>query len=294
MRGISMRENREIPCPSADDESGGRVGKAAGRTPMMYRQGKSDSSVVPTKAPNNAAATAAEGPEGRELAKRNTGQSTAFRTQSRGDAPSALDRVREVARRDRQVRFTALLHHVTIDRLRQTFLHLHRHAAAGIDGVTWEQYATDLEQHLRDLHTRLYQGAYRAKASRRVNIPKADGRLRPAHLPAADAGQTGTGQVRAPAAPTSAHPVQGRWLDSVVRGHNTHYPVPTNHHALQAFRTQVERHWRWALMRRSQRGRISWARLRRLSQRWLPTPRILHPWPAERFHARTQGRSPVR
>jgi group II intron reverse transcriptase/maturase len=84
-----------------------------------------------------------------------------------------------VARRDRNAKFTALFHHLTIDRLRDAYLALKRHAAAGVDGVTWAQYGEHLEDNLRDLHDRLHRGAYRAKPSRRVDIPKADGRVRP-------------------------------------------------------------------------------------------------------------------
>jgi RNA-directed DNA polymerase len=89
-------------------------------------------------------------------------------------------------------------------------------------------------------------------------------------------------------------PEQGRWLASVLQGHFNYYGVPDNSKALQDFRDQVVRHWRHALARRSQKGRITWERMRRLAARWLPRPRILHPWPNVRFDARTQGRSPVR
>ena len=87
---------------------------------------------------------------------------------------------------------------------------------------------------------------------------------------------------------------QGRWLGSVVRGFNAYYAVPTNVHALAAFRAQVERHWLRSLRRRSQRDRTNWQRLRRLSDRWIPAPRITHPWPTERFDVKTRGKSPVR
>lgn len=80
---------------------------------------------------------------------------------------------------EKAVKFTALLHHVTVDRLRSAFLDLKKKAAAGVDGVTWKQYAAELEDNLQDLHHRVHQGAYRAKPSRRVYIPKADGRQRP-------------------------------------------------------------------------------------------------------------------
>jgi RNA-directed DNA polymerase len=443
----------------------------------------------------------------------------------------ALDRVRQVAKRDRRARFTALLHHVTVDRLREAYLRLRKGAAPGVDGVTWEQYGERLEEHLRELHDRLHRGAYRAKPSRRAYIPKADGRSRPLGIAALEdkvvqravvevmnaiyeadflgfsygfrpgrsqhqaldalavgigtkkvnyvldadirgffdaidhewlmkfvehriadrrvlrllrkwlaagvmedgsltrsTGGTPQGATVSPllanvylhyvfdlwaqqwrktrargemivvryaddfvvgfqyqadaerflgelrerlrgfalelhpdktrllafgrfaarqrrqrgerGSPETFHFLgfthlcgqskrgrfllmrrtmaqrlraklkevkaelmrrrhrsiaeQGAWLGQVVRGHYAYYAVPTNVHALQAFRTQVERHWRFALARRSQRGWVTWARMRRLSSRWLPPPRILHPWPSERFDVRTQGRSRVR
>jgi hypothetical protein len=92
---------------------------------------------------------------------------------------SALERVREVARRDRKARFTALLHHVSPGRLRAAYWAIRPQAAPGVDGVTWAGYGQDLEGNLRDLHARVQSGRYRATASRRVYIPKADGRLRP-------------------------------------------------------------------------------------------------------------------
>ncbi len=150
----------------------------------MNGQRKSDRSVVPkeeTKPSNGAHAGARveEMVEGRDLAKRNTNQQNAPRTQRRTSAPSALNRVREAAKKDRGAKFTALLHHITIDALRSAFEQLNKKASSGIDGVTWQQYAEGLEENLRALHARLHRGAYRAKPSRRVHIPKADGRLRP-------------------------------------------------------------------------------------------------------------------
>ena len=93
--------------------------------------------------------------------------------------PSALDRVRRVARQDKDARFTALLHDVDVDRLRAAYFALRPKAAPGVDGVTWQDYGEDLEANLRDLHDRVHRGAYRARPSRRVYIPKADGRQRP-------------------------------------------------------------------------------------------------------------------
>jgi len=123
--------------------------------------------------------------EGSGLAKGNLGQQHAPRTQGRRDgAPSALDRVRAVAERDRQVRFTALLHHVyDLDRLKAAYFGLKRDAVPGVDGETWRHYGEDLEAHLQDLAERLKRGAYRAKPARRAYIPKANGRQRPLGIP---------------------------------------------------------------------------------------------------------------
>jgi hypothetical protein len=122
--------------------------------------------------------------EGRGLAKGNPSQQTAPRTLSRAGASSALERVREAAERDKQVRFTALLHHVyNVDTLRRAYYALRRDAAPGVDGETWQPYGEALEENLGDLSRRLAQGAYRAKPVKRTYIPKADGRQRPLGIP---------------------------------------------------------------------------------------------------------------
>ena len=497
----------------------------------MNERGKSDGPVVPTKSPNNAARAAAEVMEGRGPAKGNASQQNAPRTQSRQNgAPSALERVREAARRDRKRRFTGLFHHLTVDRLRTAFLALERKAAAGIDGVTWQQYREGLEDNLHDLHGRLHRGAYRAKPSRRVFIPKADGRERPlgiasledkivqravvevlnaiyevdflgfsygfrpgrgqhhaldalhvglkqkkvnwvldtdirgffdaidhgwlvrfvehriadrrilrliqkwltagvlhegkktvdrmgspqgatvspllaniflhyvfdlwveqwrrryargdvlvvryaddivlgfqhgsdaerfwteldkrlsnfglelhrdktrllrfgrfASRDAALAGERGPGtfdflgfthactspeagrlrvirrtskvRMRATLKSLSERlarirhwpvPAQGAWLRRVVQGYFQYHAIPTNGPRLCGFRTQVIRSWLRSLRRRSQRHRMTWERMNRLAQRWLPPVRIVHPWPEDRFFATTRGKSPVR
>ena len=138
---------------------------------------KSDRPVVPRKAPNKAD-EAAEELEGRGRAKENPRQPTARRTRSRGSALDALDRVRRVARSDPQVKFTALLHHVTLERLRKAYRSLNRKAAPGVDGVTWAEYGEDLERNLQSLLDRVHRGAYRARPSRRAVIEKEDGRPR--------------------------------------------------------------------------------------------------------------------
>jgi len=151
---------------------------------MMNGRGKSDSPVVPQKPPNKAVGTAAEAVEGRGLAKGNSPERNASRTQGRSGALSALERVRQATRRDRKQRFTALLHHVyDVERLRAAYLAVKRDSAPGIDGETWRHYGEALEENLRDLSGRLKRGAYRAKPVRRAYIPKADGRLRPLGVP---------------------------------------------------------------------------------------------------------------
>ena len=503
---------------------------------MMHGRGKSDGPIVPAKQSNKAASAAAETVEERGPAKGNMSKQNASRTQSRMDgrpsldASSALDRVRVAARKDKTLRFTSLFHHVNIDRLRSAFYALKRKAAPGVDDVTWEQYHEKLEKNLGNLHGRLHRGAYRAKPTRRVFIPKADGRQRPLGIAALedkivqvavaevlnaiyevdflgfsygfrpgrsthqalDALAVGikrkrvnwvfdcdirgffdamdrswierflehrigdkrilrligkwlrvgvveegirsfmeTGSVQgAPISPLLAniylhyafdlwvkrwrekravgdmivvryaddivagfqrrsdarqfhnelevrmrefglelHPEktrliqfgrrapalrkraglgrpetfnflgfthicgksrkgrfllyrrtikkrmssslrrtktellkrrheplddQGRWLRRVVQGHYAYYGVPTNSDQLVTFRNQVIRHWYRALKRRSHRRKITWDRMNVLARKWIPRPRIQHPWPSVRFDARTQGRSPVR
>jgi RNA-directed DNA polymerase len=490
--------------------------------------GKSDGLVVPANPSNKA--SAAEVGEERGSAKGNTASKTRPGHRAGTGAPSALDRVREVARGDKDARFTALLHHVDIDRLRAAYWAISPKAAPGVDGVTWEAYGQDLEANLQDLHARVHSGGYRAKPSRRAYIPKVDGRLRPLGIAALEdkivqravvevlnaiyevdfrgfsygfrpgrkphdaldalavgierknvnwvldadirdffgqldrawlkkflehriadkrvlrlidkwlasgviedgvwtrsevgspqgasvspllanvylhyvldlwvdwwrrrfvrgdvivvrwtddftvgfeyrqdaerflgelherfakfglelhpaktrliefgrfaagnrrrrgqskpetfdflgfthiCGKTRTGRfglrrftiskrLRAKLGEVKTDlmrrrhlpvPEQGTWLASVVRGHFVYYAVPGNSAAVNDFRDQVIRHWYRALRRRSQRTRLTWERMNRLANRWLPRARIMHPWPSARFAARTQGRSPVR
>src|ERR1039458_6611920 len=145
----------------------------------MNEHEKSDRSVLPVKLPNNAAQAVAEVVEGRGLGEGNAAGTTRPGHSAGVSAISALDRVRRVAQKDRDVRFTALLHHVDVDRLRAAYWALEPKAAPGVDGVTWEDYGQGLEANLRDLHGRVHRGSYRPRPSRRVYIPKPDGRLRP-------------------------------------------------------------------------------------------------------------------
>ncbi len=492
---------------------------------------QSDGLVVPVKLSNNAQGGAAEAVEGSGSAKGSTASKTRPGRRAGQGASSALDRVRQVAVKDKEARFTALLHHVDVDRLRAAYWALKPKAAPGVDGVTWADYGSDLEENLSDLHARVGRGAYRARPSRRVFIPKPDGRprplgvasledkilqravvevlnaiyetdflgfsygFRPGRSPhhALDALAVGIVGKRvnwvldadfrdyfssldhqwlerflehriadkrvlrliqkwmaagviengswtafeegvpqgASASPLLANiylhyvfdlwahqwrtrhahgdvvitrfaddfvvgfehredaerfwadlrdrlakfnlelnaektrliefgrhaaerrkarglgkpetfrflgfthvcaktrksrrfklkritdskrvraklhvvkremrrrmhlpiPEQGRWLARVLHGHYNYYAVPDNSKALNAFREGLVRHWLRSLRRRSQRSRMTWQRMGRLADRWLPRPRIRHPWPEQRFAANTQGRSPVR
>ena len=497
---------------------------------MMHDREKSDGPVVPEKLPNNAQGGAAEAVEGSGPAKGSTAGQTRSGPSAGQSALSGLGRVRRVAATDKEARFTALLHHVDVDRLRAAYWALEPKAAPGVDGVTWEDYGQDLEENLRDLHARVHRGGYRARPSRRVFIPKPDGRQRPLGVAsledkvlqravvevlntiyetdflgfsygfrsgrsphqALDAlafgiqrkrvnwvldtdfreyfssldhqwlerflehriadrrvlrliqkwlaagviedgawtafeegvpqgasvspllgnvylhyvfdlwahqwrtrhargdvvivrfaddavvgfeyrddaerfwadlrdrlakfslelnaektrliefgryaaerrkarglgkpetfrflgfthacGKTRKGRFKLKRTTDSKRmraklnalkgkiergrhlpiPEQGRWLASVLRGHYQYYAVPDNSEALRAFRRQVVWHWLRALRRRSQRTTMTWERMSRLADRWLPIPRVLHPWPEQRFAAITQGRSPVR
>src|SRR5665213_4131600 len=134
----------------------------------MNERGKSDNAGVPAKPPNNAGRPATEVVEERGLAKGNTDSTTRPGRSAGPGVSSGLDRVREVARKDKDARFTALMHHVDVDRLRVAYWAINPRAATGTDGVTWGAYGQGLERNLRDLHQRVHSGAYRARPSRRV------------------------------------------------------------------------------------------------------------------------------
>ena len=143
----------------------------------MHEGGKSYSPVVPAKPSNKA--RAAEAAEERGLVKGNPAGKARSGLRAGIRVSHALDRVRQVAELDKEVKFTALLHHITVDSLGDAYRAIRPGAAPGVDGQTWEAYGQNLEGNLQDLHRRLHSGAYRAKPSRRVYIPKADGRQRP-------------------------------------------------------------------------------------------------------------------
>src|ERR1700720_182824 len=146
---------------------------------MMHDCEKSHFAIVAAKPTNKAGSPAAEPVEPRAGTKRNAGEQSTHRTQSRVRVSQALDRVRQAARLRKKERFTALFHHLSIDLFRESFFALKRDAAPGVDGLTWRTYEADLDRNLTDLHSRVQRGAYRALPSRRTYIPKADGRQRP-------------------------------------------------------------------------------------------------------------------
>lgn len=517
----------------ADGRGEGRRsrGQGQGRNPSTHALRKSDGPVVPAKPPNNPdpEGEGAEAVEESGPAKGNAAGETRPGHRAGHGGSSELDRVRERARKDKDARFTALLHHITPELLADAYRQINPKAAPGVDGVSWHAYGQDLGAGLRDLHRRLHSGSYRASPTRRTEIPKADGTTRPlavatledkilqratatvlgaiyeqdflgfsygfrpgrsphhaldalavaitrrrvnwvldadlraaftsldrSHLerfvehriadrritrligkwlragvieqggswaPEQGVGQgtsispllanvylhyafdlwahqwrrrhargevclvrfaddivvgferrddaerfsdamrarlarfalelnadktrliefgrfaaqdrsrrglgkpetfeflglthicakTGKGRFKLKRLTSRRRmqaklgelkvelrrrmhepvPDQGRWLGSVLQGHFNYYAVPDNSEALNAFRRGTVRHWRRSLSRRSHKAAVPWERMDRITARWLPSPRILHPWPGVRFDATTRGRSPV-
>ena len=155
---------------------------------MTHEREKSDPAIVAMKLPNNAAKAVTEGVEPLMAkpccawaagTKGNADEQSTRRVQDRASVSQALDRVRLAAKERKTEKFTSLMHHISLDLLRDSFLALKRDAAPGADGLTWADYAADLERNLIDLRERVQSGAYRALPSRRVYIPKADGKQRP-------------------------------------------------------------------------------------------------------------------
>src|ERR1700739_1777393 len=180
-----MHENREISStPLSNDQ--GRSAKAINHNADMHVPEKSHCAVVPVNQPNKEAEASAEAGEGRAQMKENTAQLNMQPTQSGKRMSQGLDGVRKAAKERKQERFTSLLHHLNVDLLRDSFYALQRKASPGVDGMTWQEYETGLEDRLIDLHSRVHRGTYRAQPSRRVYIPKADGRQRPLGIAAVE------------------------------------------------------------------------------------------------------------
>src|SRR4029450_1816374 len=174
-----MHENRETSGTPRSDQDRGRSEKAHSHNSDVHVSDESDCAIVPITQPNNEDSSSAEVGEGRAQTKENTDPSNTSPTQSGEHVSQGLSGVRQAAKKRKQERFTALLHHLTVDLLRDSFYALKRQAAPGVDGMTWNEYETGLEDRLVDLHNRVHRGAYRAQPSRRVYIPKTDGRQRP-------------------------------------------------------------------------------------------------------------------
>ena len=164
---------------------------------MMHGHEKSDHAIVAVKPANKAERPAAERSaaepdaaepvEPRAGTKGNADRQSTRRTQSRESVSQALERIRKVARERKKEKFTALLHHISIDLLGEAFFELKKDAAPGVDGLTWRTYEADLDRNLTDLHERVHRGAYRALPSRRVYIANTKSRyLRPTRGVATD------------------------------------------------------------------------------------------------------------
>src|ERR1700719_4719933 len=174
-----MHENRETSETPAAQPGSRLAGEGKSHTARTYVPEESHSGIVPMNHSNKDGKLSAESAEGRPLIKENARQPNTYPTQSENHVSQGLAGVRKAAKENKEMKFTALLHHLTIELLRESFYSLKRKAAPGADGVTWQEYEPELEDRLVDLHSRVHRGAYRAKPSRRVFIPKADGRQRP-------------------------------------------------------------------------------------------------------------------
>lgn len=182
MLGSNLHRSWEIS--TAPTEQSGRGREGGSHNAAIDAVEKSDTPVVPKKLPNKR--KLAEAMEERGVAKGNAQQTPSNRTQSRESELTGLLRVREAAKQKGQMQFTALLHHITPSLLVESFYDLKRNAAAGVDSVTWYEYEEKLYGRVHELHREIHTGAYRAQASRRVHIPKADGKLRPLGIAAVE------------------------------------------------------------------------------------------------------------
>src|SRR5437868_13416940 len=174
-----MHENRSTSETAAVKPGSKSAGEGLGRTDRMYVPEESQDGIVPMNHSNKDKRPLAESEEGRQSIKESACQPHAYSTQSGKGVSQGLAGVRKAARENKEMKFTALLHHLTVDLLRESFYSLKRKAAPGVDGVTWQEYEPELEDRLIDLHSRVHRGAFRAMPSRRVYIEKEDGRKRP-------------------------------------------------------------------------------------------------------------------
>ena len=174
-----MHENRETSETPAAQTGSRSAGEGPGHTARTYVPEESHSGILPMNHSNKDGKPSAESAEGRPLIKENARQPNTYPTQSEKRVSQGLAGVRKAAKENKEMKFTALLHHLTIELLRESFYSLKRKAAPGADGETWQEYEPELEDRLVDLHSRVHRGAFRATPSRRVYIEKGDGRQRP-------------------------------------------------------------------------------------------------------------------
>src|SRR4051794_10744178 len=189
---------------------------------MMHGREKSDLAIVAAKPANNDGRPSAELVERRAGAEGNAGQDRTRRAQDRASVSQGLDRVRHVARQRKKERFTALLHHVTPNRLRTAFFALRRQAAPGVDGLTWQAYEADLDRRIEDLHERVHRGAYRGTFQ--LQRKSRSDRMRSTLRAVKEALRQ---RMHQPI------PVQGRWLKQVIGGYFAYHAVPTNIRAVR-------------------------------------------------------------
>ncbi len=174
-----MHENRETSETPTAQPGRRSAGEGQSHKARTYVYEESHSGILPMNHSNKDGTSPAESGEGRPPIKENVRQPNTNPTQSGKGVSQGLPGVRKAAREHKEMKFTALLHHLTVALLRESFYSLKRKAAPGVDGVTWQEYETGLEDRLVDLHSRIHRGAYRAMPSRRVYIQKEDGRQRP-------------------------------------------------------------------------------------------------------------------
>src|SRR5215471_2917850 len=181
-----MHENLETSETPVAKPGNRTAGEGGSRTARMDVPEESHDGILPMNHSSKDKRSLTESGEGRPLIKENAGQPSTHPTQSGDRVSQGLAGVRKAARGNKKMRFTALLHHLTVDLLRASFYALKRKAAPGVDGVTWQEYETGLEDRLLDLHGRVHRGAYRAQPSRRKYLEKPDGRLRPLGIAAVE------------------------------------------------------------------------------------------------------------
>src|SRR5215510_492667 len=170
-RAKGSRRNLGDPAFGQSNSASGPHREGRTESPMMNERGKSAPAIVATKLANKAERSVAEPVEPRAGTKGNANQQHSGRTPSRETVSQVLVRIRQTARERKKERFTALFHHINVELLRDAFFAIRREAAPGVDGVTWQDYAANVETNLHDLYARVQRGAYRALPSRRQYIP---------------------------------------------------------------------------------------------------------------------------